>query len=368
MIRVTISIIAMTVAMATGHLLIDEKGYVLIAYNDVTIEATIVAMAIMCCLLTIGIWVAVKIVKLFWCFYRKSTGHFGQKRAMKASQAWQQALWASVNDDNEQVKLAFKRHDAPNQWQDYQFALLAKSALQQGDQATALQHLTAMSEDAQSKVPKLWLQADKGEQALSLLETPMQQKKPKPTQVETYLESLLLEQKYDELFKTLNDKHKQVTWSAQYWQSFFKRLFTQIQAQTEEYYQQLPKVLKGYAEQTYLESMAAKGQIKQVRSVLLKWLKKGLYREVAAVISVANEGDLQLTQAIQIRLKKQPDHPDLLVCLACMANVDGDFELAAKIFDNINKSDWYTGWTNMALYSYEQTRQYQKAYELAMLK
>ena len=51
-----------------------------------------------------------------------------------------------------------------------------------------------------------------------------------------------------------------------------------------------------------------------------------------------------------------------------MAHVDGDFELAAKVFDNINKSNWHTGWTSIALRSYEQTQQYQKAYELAIHK
>ncbi|MBQ4863321.1 hypothetical protein J8L98_16685 [Pseudoalteromonas sp. MMG013] len=368
MIRVILIIIAIAIAMAAGHLLIDEKGYVLIAYNDVTIEATIVAMAIMFFMLTIGIWLVVKAIKFFWRLYRKSTGHFGHKRAMKASQAWQQALWATLNDDNEQVQVAFKKHDAPSQWQDYQYALLAKSALQQGEQATAVQHLSAMSEEAQSKVPKLWLQADKGEQALVLLETPMQQKKPQSTEIATYLEGLLVEQKYVELIKTLNDKHKQVTWSAEHWQRFFARFFMQNQPDGQAYYEQLPKALKVYAQQSYLQSMAASGQIKQIQPALLKWLKKGLYHDVSAVISAANEGDLQLTHAIQAQLKKQPDNAELLACLACMAHVDKDFELAAKIFDNINKSDWHTGWTSIALRSYEQTQQYQKAYELAILK
>ena len=72
----------------------------------------------------------------------------------------------------------------------------------------------------------------------------------------------------------------------------------------QAYYEQLPKALKVYAQQPYLQSMAASGQIKQVQPVLLKWLKKGLYHDVSTVISAANEGDLQLTHAIQAQLKK----------------------------------------------------------------
>ena len=364
MIRSVSIVFAIVIAMAGGHLLIDEKGYVLIAYNNTTIEATIVALVIMLlCALLIGAML-LKLVRLLWHLYAKTTGHFDSQRQRKANLAWQQALWANLNDDNTLVQASFKNCNAPTQWQDFQYALLAKSALQLGERTQALTYLTTMSDEAQMKVPKLWLQADQNDRALALLAAPMQQKKPSAEVVINYLDGLLQADKLPELMDALTKKHKQTNWSHAQWRAFFHRFFKVAQQQGTLYYDQLPKALKRDAELPYFQSIAEHADLKSIQPTLLKWLNKGMYDKVSQVLGTAQSGDTQLMSAIQNKLKKSPDNNELLVCLACAANAQQDYDLAAKIFDNIPSTQFDTKWRKFALLSYEQTQQYQKAYEL----
>ncbi|NOU52979.1 heme biosynthesis protein [Pseudoalteromonas sp. JBTF-M23] len=365
MIKALMVIALVTVAMATGHLLIDEKGYVLIAFNDTTIEGTIVAFVILLLLMVLTGWMLLKLILVVWRLYRSTTGHFSNKKRLQSEQALTDSIWGVLNDDAHMIKSAFTKNDAPTQWQDQQHALLAKAALQSGEQAQALQHLQAMSDESQAQVPKLWLNANQSEQALALLSQPMQQKKPNAAAVSSYLEGLLHEQQLADVVATLSSKYKQLDLATMQWQGFFKRFFDCAKQQASDYFSQLPKAVQAYAQLAYLQSMASHGYLDNVHDMLIKLLKKGQFSQLAQVLAYAKGADIKLTQAIQTQLKKQPEHSELLFCLACMANAEGDFELAAKIFASLPEQDWQRYWIEPALYSFEQTGQFQRAYQLA---
>ncbi|CAH9065572.1 hypothetical protein PSECIP111854_03711 [Pseudoalteromonas sp. CIP111854] len=365
MIKALMVIAIVALAMAAGHLLIDEKGYVLIAFNDTTIEGTIVAFVIMLLITVFGSWLILKVLTFSWRLYRSTTGHFSNKKHAKSEQALTDAIWGVLNDDAHMVQSAFAKVNAPTQWQDHQHGLLAKAALQSGEQAQALQHLQAMSDDAQAQVPKLWLNANQSEQALALLSQPMQQKKPNAAAVSNYLEGLLHEQQLAQVVSTLSSKHKQLDLSEPQWHGFFKRFFDTAKQEATSFFAQLPKAVQAHAQLAYLQSVASQGKLSNVHEVLIKLLKKGQYKQLAQVLSHAKGADVKLTQAIQTSLKKQPEHSELLFCLACMANAEGDFELAAKIFASLPEQDWQSYWIDPALHSFEQTGQFKRAYQLA---
>ncbi|BBN80093.1 hypothetical protein PA25_00780 [Pseudoalteromonas sp. A25] len=368
MIKALLVLAVVAAAMAAGHLLIDEKGYVLIAFNETTIEGTIVAFVIMLLLTVLAGWIVLKLLSVVWHFYRSTTGHFSNKRRIKSELALNDAVWGMLNDDAHMIKSAFAKNDAPAQWQDHQQAMLAKAALQSGEQAQALQYLQAMSDDAQAQVPKLWLNANQSEQALALLSQPMQQKKPTPAAVSSYLDGLLHEQQLAEIVATLSSKYKQLDLATKQWHDFFKRFFDSAKQQASDYFSQLPKTVQAHAQLAYLQSMAGQSRLENVHDALIKLLKKGQFSQLSQVLAHAKGVDVKLTQAIQMRLKKQPEHSELLFCLACMANAEGDFELAAKIFASLPEQDWQRYWIEPALYSFEQTGQFQRAYQLARHK
>ena len=54
MIAKVVTFLLILVALAAGHLLIDEKGYVLIAFDNTTIEGTIVSFSILALLAVDG--------------------------------------------------------------------------------------------------------------------------------------------------------------------------------------------------------------------------------------------------------------------------------------------------------------------------
>ncbi|MBD1582686.1 heme biosynthesis HemY N-terminal domain-containing protein [Pseudoalteromonas sp. S16_S37] len=351
--------------LASGHLLVGDAGYVLIAFGKTTLEGTVYSFGALLLMVLILLLILKAVVGWLWKGYRSTTGHFSNKKRIKSEQALTDAIWGVLNDDVQMIKSAFTKNDAPMQWQDQQHAMLAKAALQSGEQAEALQHLQAMSDESQAQVPKLWLNANQSEQALALLSQPMQQKKPNAAAVSSYLDGLLHEQQLADVVTTLSSKYKQLDLATMQWHSFFKRFFDSAKQQASDYFSQLPKAVQAHAQLAYLQSMAGQSCLENVHDVLIKLLKKGQFSQLAQVLAYAKGADIKLTQAIQTQLKKKPEHSELLFCLACMANAEGDFELATKIFASLPEQDWQRYWIEPALYSFEQTGQFQRAYQLA---
>jgi HemY protein len=368
MIRAILAFALVAAALAAGHLLIDEKGYVLIAFNNTTIEGTIVAFVIMFVLGFIALWLVFKLLKTLLRMYGKTTGFWRSKKALKAQQVWQQGLWASINDDAAAVQSTFNKGQAPEEWQDAQQALLAKAALQQGDKAQALAHLQNISDSAQSKVPKLWLDANQNEQALALLDAPMAEKKPTQAAVSSYLAGLLQAEKHAELATAINQHYKRLDWSQAQWQAFMARWFAANAEQAIGQFEQLPKALKVQSEAIYMQSQASAGQWQNLLPTLQKWLKKGQYQAFADVVVHAKNPDVKLRSSLQDALKKHPEQPQLLFAMGCLANAAGEYELAAKVFDNCQLTELDKAHLKPVLNSYEQTQQFQKAYLLLAAK
>ena len=191
MIRWILAFITVAISLAASHALIDEKGYVLIALGNTTIEGTIISFLVWASICFTVLYLMFITLRALLRMYGKTKGFWRGKKALQAQQVWLQGLWASINDDAAVVQSTFKKGQAPEEWQDAQQALLAKAALQQGDKAQALAHLQSISDAAQSRVPKLWLDANQNEQALALLDAPMAEKKPTQAAVSSYLAGLL---------------------------------------------------------------------------------------------------------------------------------------------------------------------------------
>lgn len=368
MIRWILAFIIVAISLAASHFLIDEKGYVLISVGNTTVEGTIISFLVWAGICFTVLYLAFITLRILFRMYGKTTGFWRGKKALKAQQVWQQGLWASINDDAAAVQSTFNKGQAPEEWQDAQQALLAKAALQQGDKAQALAHLQNISDAAQSKVPKLWLDANQNEQALALLDAPMAEKKPTQAAVSSYLAGLLQAGKHAELATAINQHYKRLDWSQAQWQAFMSRWFTANAEQAIGQFEQLPKALKVQSEALYMQSQASAGQWQNLLPTLQKWLKKGQYQAFADVVVHAKNPDVKLRSSLQDALKKHPEQPQLLFAMGCLANAAGEYELAAKVFDNCQLTELDRTHLKPVLNSYEQTLQFQKAYLLLAAK
>ncbi|MEI5640160.1 MULTISPECIES: heme biosynthesis HemY N-terminal domain-containing protein [unclassified Pseudoalteromonas] len=365
MIANVVTFLLILVALAAGHLLIDEKGYVLIAFDNTTIEGTIVSFSILALLAVFGLLLLVKVLRFGWHSVMKTQGHFSRKRRLKAEQAWQESLWLLINDDIEQAANLLKSVPQPAERQDFVQAIAARAALQSGDVVRANTELEAISDQHQGQLASLWLAANNNEQALALLQQKVTVKKPSTAAISSYIKACIAAQQGQEAISTIAQWHKKLRWESQQWQSMFEQIFSQAPEQADELFAMLPKALQAKASTALYQVKLQQGDIAQLTGTLKKLLKQGQYHQLSSLLSHTTAADLSLKTAIQQQLKKTPEDQELLFALACLCNAEGDHELAAKIFDSLSAQPWQPRWSQQGQLAYQQTQQFEKAYLIA---
>ncbi|WP_440054685.1 heme biosynthesis HemY N-terminal domain-containing protein [Pseudoalteromonas sp. T1lg65] len=366
MIAKILTFVIILVALAAGHLLIDEKGYVLIAFNQTTIEGTIVAFVIMLFLLFVVTALVWKATKWLWRSYVSTKGHFSRKRQLRADAAWHDALWSLLNDDVTQAHARLAQVKQPESRDDFVKAIKAKAALQRGDNTLACTELETISAPNQSQLSTLWLQVNNGEQALTLLDDKMAQKKPAESVIASYIRAQVQSEQPEAAVETVIKWHKKLSWNDAQWQELFTTIFSSPKAPADALFDRLPKVLKSQVHPALLNAKLANGKLAEVADELKKLLKKGQYHQLSDYLSHTVNSDNDLKMAVQQQLKKQPEQPDLLFALACLSNAEGDHALAAKIFDSLSAhQSWQDRWSQQAQLAYEKTAEFEKAYLIA---
>ncbi|TMP32545.1 heme biosynthesis HemY N-terminal domain-containing protein [Pseudoalteromonas rubra] len=365
MTRTLISVLVLLGVLAAGHLLIDEKGYLLIAVNNHTIETSLFALAVIGIFAVLLGALVLNLLGALWRTFARSRGWLKGRKNKRQQQALEAAVWACINGDDGQLQQALAISDLPIHWQDQQRAMAARVALQQQQPTQALADLQAMSPQSQGQVAKLWLAANQGEQALTLLGAQMTDKKVSDSVVASYLEALIQAGQSEQALALLQQKYKQLDWSESRWKAYLHALFAIDDSTAQATFNALPKALRPLAAPALTQQALRHGQFDAVRGDLLKYLKKGQYQQLAEALQYAASSDPELRKLIQAALKKQPDQPELLFCLACLANAQGEHELAAKIFDTLAQSPWQGLWQQQAEQAYAKTGQFDKAYLLA---
>ncbi|KZN57199.1 hypothetical protein N474_08335 [Pseudoalteromonas luteoviolacea CPMOR-2] len=365
---VLIVILLFCAVLAGSHLLIDEKGYVLVSFGQYTIESTLVSLLFIAVITVFVMWLTTKLAKTVWRVIRGVTARRTKKRQQREEDAFTQSVWALINNQPDSLGYTLQLSEFPEKWRDQQLAIQAKAALHIGQKVVAREYLQQLSESAQSKVSELWLAAEQDTQALTSLAPQAQMKKASPTELNAYVSALLQAKDWDTLQSTIEQRHKQLQWSGTQWSQFFAAYFEAILRHSDKdihaLYGAFPRALRGQSHEAYVHACVRFGHIEVVRKELLKMLKKSQYQELATILQYAGGGDIELRKAIQAQLKKQPDQTELLFCLASLANGEGDHGLAAKIFDSLSSAPWQALWQHQAEIAFAKTGQFEKAYLL----
>ncbi|MBQ4838927.1 heme biosynthesis HemY N-terminal domain-containing protein [Pseudoalteromonas luteoviolacea] len=368
MIRWLLVVSLFFIVMAGAHLLIDEKGYVLVSAGVYTVESTLVSLIFILLMSLAILVIAFKSGKAIWRVFGGLSKHRANKRAARQEAAFEQSIWALINGQDDSLSYALQKAEFPEKWRDQQCAIQAKAALHAGQKVVAREYLQQLSESAQSKVSQLWLAAEQQEQALESLTPQAQMKKASPTELHAYISALLQAKDWDTLLSTIVQRHKQLHWNEQQWDSFFSGYFYAITQHTDKDIQslqsELPRALKLLSHKAFIAVCVRTGQLAPVRKELIKLLKKDQLDELAKILQHLGGADIELRKLVQSKLKKQPEQTELLFCLACLANGEGDHGLAAQIFDTLSKTPWQAMWQHQAELAFAKTGQYEKAYLL----
>ncbi len=364
MIGLIILIVVLVIVLAAAPFLLDEKGYVLIAFNNTTIEGTIVSFVVLLVAVLAVCYLGYKLLRYLLSFYRHTKHSFFARSQQRKQAAIEQALWSVINDDYEQLEQALANNSAPAQYQDIRLALLAKAALANNQPEKAAERLVEISPEQQLKVAKLWLATGHSSAIESQLRVRAESKKATPLELKVYTEVLVQQQHFTALEAFLPRLLRKKVLNDEQWTQVFCAYFASFPADARtSKYKQLPKKLQQYAYIAYLTEMAKAGQLTAIESDLIKLVKYNeQHQQLAYILSKATAGNAQkLQSSIQERLIKDEDNNALLLALACLANAQGDYDLAARVFDKALNNDNKKYYMQQAALSYEKSAQIDKA-------
>lgn len=360
MMRILLFFFVVALVLAGSHWLIDEKGYVLISYNQTTIEGTIVSFGFLTFLGVLSIWLSVKLIRFIWLLATSPTRHWSGRRSSKQHLVLEQGLWAILHGNWQELEKTWKKANLPESWQTLQSAALVKAAIQKQDWASAREQVHALPSNAFTTPLIAQLQSDTD--TVAELAKLAEQKSASTTVIQQYADVLVRQRDFNNLTAVVVKLQKRADYTPAQWQQIVTTWFSLTsQEDSTALWQALPKSLQQANEQIQLQQLAATGQLNQALPRLQKMLKKGDFDTFAAVMRcVRQEGSLALQQSVQQALKSEPNQPALLLSLASLALVGQDPELAAKIFDSLG-TQVPAQWKAIQKQAYIADGQYQKA-------
>ena len=363
MIGLIIFIVAIVLVLAITPFVLDEKGYVLISFNNTTIEGTIVSFCIMAALSTAALYLTYKLVRYCLSIYRNTKHGFFARSQERKHAAIEQALWSLINDDYEQVESALSSNSVPAKFDDIRLALLAKAALANNQPDKALERLFEISPEQQLKVAKLWLASGDSSVIEPQIRVAAESKKATVLDLKLYTEVLVQQQHFKLLEDFLPRLLRKNALNDTQWQQVFLAYFAaQANDELTAKYQHLGKKLQAHAHTAYLTQMAKVGQLASIENELVKLLKQKQHEQLAHILSEAAPSNAyKLQSSIQERLKKDEHNNALLLALACLANAQGDYDLAARVFDKALNSENKAQYRQQAILSYKHSAQLDKA-------
>ncbi len=363
MIRWLVAFLLLVAVLAVAPQLIDEKGYILISFNNWTIEGTIVSFTILLLgTLFIGA-LLYKLLRYFWNAYLKMRFGILTRSAQRKQTTISDALWAELNGDLELVKRTLEKSDVSEEWKALRLALLAKAALAEKDRHRALDLLSELAEGDKAKVPALWLALDAADEVADSIRKRAGGKKATLLDMRLYTQLLLRTKDTAALAKHFGRIKGSQVLTPEQWHDALELYFSECDGdEAKSRFNQLPRSLKEHAQTYYYSALVRNGLMPEIAAKLIKIVKQGDYTQLLTILSAAQYTLApEVRSAIQDSLKRQPDEPELLLCLAYLAQLDNEHPLAAKIFDKVLALDHRLPHPQRAIRSYSETAQHDKA-------
>ncbi|MEO2282162.1 heme biosynthesis HemY N-terminal domain-containing protein [Pseudoalteromonas pernae] len=363
MARLLIVFILIALVAAIAPWLVDEKGYVLIAFGDWTVEGSIVSFTILTLFTLFFGYLLFCIVRYAFNSYRNVRHGFFARSKERKQAVLEQALWALINDDMQQVQHTLTKGKVDDKWRDFSLAMQAKARLKQGDHDFALNLLDELSDKNRSEPVNLWLAAHSEAEVLTTLREQCASKKASAHQLKLYAQVLLKLHKYHEFAQLAPRLIKAQSLDENEWDWALRAYFDSDSVETlHKRNGELPKQIRTGGHTHYLRAMVRAGEIATVQDELKKLLKRSEYSQLLTILSEIEFGNVEeMQKALQGELKKQPDEPEMLLCLAYLAQSQGEHELASRIFDKVLAQQQRLPHPSRAMRSYRATRQAEKA-------
>ncbi|WP_286263557.1 heme biosynthesis HemY N-terminal domain-containing protein [Thalassotalea atypica] len=357
MIKLIVFVLLFFAAVASVPFLIGEKGYILIAMGDITIESSVVTAIIMLTLVFIGLMIVIKIMrggfKLSLGAWNKIV--FASRR--RGQRDLNKGIAAFLLGDYQQAEHLLAKSAEPSQQQKIAY-LMAASAAQKQDLGTNTDHylqLVAHQEQELKDVGlenilvqiKILLSREEFNKARELIDEHHRHIGHDARLLALEIDLCLIEKRFEKAIEWLNkarkeksiDNDKVIQWEKAAFTGHLNLLITATDRDALfSYWQKLPRKLKQNHTVllAYCQVLAEHKIIEPLEKLILPVVKKGadtsLINGIKA-LPLSSCDDLII--AVEKHLHKNPEEQHWLSCLGHFAYAGQKLTLAEKAFNTL---------------------------------
>lgn len=355
--RMIVFIIIFFSAIALSPLLINEKGYILIAMGDLTVESTVVTAVIMLVIALLLLLISLKIlkggIKISLGSWKKFT--FANQR--RGQRTFNQGIAAFLLEDYEEAEKLFAKSAEPAHQEENAY-LLAAVASQKLNLASNCEHYLNNLQEYNQKQKienfslilvsiKLSIAQNNLSRARKLIDEHHKHIGHDERLLSLEIDLCTLEERYEQaldyLPKARKAKHisaiKIALWERDIYPKYFEQLITQgCSKSLELYWQKLSSKLKNSPEivLAYCNILAANNLNQNLTQILSPIIKKGANNELLKRMRLLPIKDSQpLIALVQKHLHKEPHSSKWLSSLAHLAASSEQWGMAEKAFNSL---------------------------------
>lgn len=357
MIRLIVIALIFFAAIAVAPYLIGEKGYILIAMGDLTIESTVVTASIMLIVLFLIVLMTLKVFKGGLKF-SVGTWHkiiFAGRR--KAKREFNNGVSHFLLGDYKQAEHLFAKCAESSQRQEAAYLLAAYSANKQNLKSNADHYLNILAQfESENKVTSLdsvlvkialYMSQNSHDKARLLIDEHHRHIGHDDRLRKLEIELSIVEKHFSIAAENLIPARKSKTFTEEeinHWEAIvFDGLFRQLIADKgnnalHDYWQSLPRKIKQRDSVLfkYCQVLAENNICEPLNKLLLPQLKKDVDEAFLSQIKVLPIAKPQeLIVSVQKHLHKNTHSAKWLSCLAHLAAAGRDFAMAEKAFHSL---------------------------------
>ncbi len=355
--RIFLILLVFFSAVAISPMLIDEKGYILIAMGNITIESTVVTATMMLFALFITLIITLKVLrgglsislgawnKIIFASQRKGLKHFNQ------------GIAAYILGDNQQAEHLLVKSAEPSKFENIAYLMAASAADKQGLTANT-KHYLAQLDDNQKHLKEVGLESvlitirllinhQEFSQARTLIDQHHKHIGHDDRLLAFEIELSLIEKRFlyvvEQLVAARKSKilseEKVEQWEAVAFKGAFNEQITQHdQATLNTYWNNLARKVKQRQQvvYAYCHVLASQNITQPLTNIILPIVKKGadenLLKQLRSLPLTQPE---ELIQLVQKHLHHDQQSAKWLSCLAHLASNAQQWPMAEKAFNSL---------------------------------
>ena len=347
-------------AVALSPMLIDEKGYILIAMGDITIESTVVTAIILLTVLFIALMIALKVFKgglnISLGTWRKFSGA-GRRRA---EQNFRKGIAAYVLGDYQQAEQLLAKSADAGQQEETAYLVAAHAAQTQSMDSNANHYLAKLDQDTASQrstnLESILVKLDilMTQHKLAEARALMDQHHTKighdnrllAKEIELSLQELRFDNAISFIAKARKAKDVDTTKVQRWTQQAFEGKFNELLKQQSNdalhnYWQSLSRKDKQNDDIiiAYCHVLAKANINEPLEKLLVPVIKKGVNQTLINQIKLLPlHKPTALLSAVQKHLQSSPQNSLWLSCLGHLAASNQDWPLAERAFNSLLNS------------------------------